>query len=93
MSDVEDEKNPLDDMNLTEVYAAGSHLGVDRIVMMLADEGIEALGRETTVSEFPSSASERFLVTVPTGDKERAAGIIKQAIEDGVLPGDTGTFL
>jgi len=93
MSDAENEKNPLDDMTLVEVYAAGSHIGVDRIVMMLEDEGIEALAREITVAEFPAAASERFLVTVPTTEKERSANIIKQAITDGVLPGDTGTFL
>jgi hypothetical protein len=93
MSDGEETANPFDDIELVEIYAAGSHMGVDRIVMMLQDEGVEALAREITVSEFPSSATERFLVTVPAGDKDKAVELIKQAIADKVLPADAGSFL
>jgi hypothetical protein len=92
MSDDEDLDNPLADIDLVEIYAAGSHVGVDRICMILQDEEVEAIAREITLSELPSSANERFIVTVPASDAERATAIIKKAIDDAIVPNE-GTFL
>jgi hypothetical protein len=91
MSDGE-ETNPLDSMNMVDVYAAGSPMEADRISALLADEGIEPMTREVSVSEFPSTATQRFLILTAEGDKERAQALIRQAIADGVLPSD-GSFL
>lgn len=84
--------NPLDDMDLVEVYAASSAMGADRIVLMLDDEGIAAQKRESSVAQIPSASTQRHLIIVPSPDKERAQALIKQAILDEVLPGD-GAFL
>ena len=92
MSDAEDQDNPLADIDLTDVYAAGSQVGVDRIVMILIDEEIEALAKEMTLSEFRSAGNQRYIVTVPAADAARARAIIQQAIVDKILPGE-GTYL
>lgn len=91
MSD-DDESNPLDDMNMADVYAAGSPMEADRITLMLEDQGIEVMKREVSISEFPSTATQRFLILAPEADKKRAQQLIKSAIEDGIIPSD-GSFL
>lgn len=91
MSDGE-EQNPLDAVDMADVYAAGSPMEADRIAAILADEGIEAMTREVSVSEFPSTATQRFLILTAEGDKARAQDLIRGAIADGVLPND-GSFL
>lgn len=91
MSDGE-EQNPLDTVDMADVYAAGSPMEADRISALLLDEGIEAMQREVSVSEFPSTATQRFLILAAEADKGRAQELIRQAIADGVLPAD-GTFL
>ncbi len=92
MSSDEEEHNPLDEMNMADVYAAGGPMEADRITLMLEDEGIAALRREISVSEFPSTATQRFLILTPASDKAKAQALIRQAIQDGVLS-DEGTFL
>lgn len=91
MSDGE-EQNPLDGVDMADVYAAGSPMEADRIAALLVDEGIEVLKREVSVSEFPSTATQRFLILAPESDKARAQELIRGAIADGVLP-DDGSFL
>lgn len=90
MSD--EEPNPLDAMDMADVYAAGSLMEADRISAILEDESIEVMKREISVSEFPSTATERFLILTPAADKARAQELIRGAIADGVLP-DDGSFL
>lgn len=87
-----DEFNPLDEMDLAEVYAAGSAMEANRLVLLLQDEGIEAMSRESSVSKFPSTATQSYLITAPAPDKARAQALIKQAIADEIVPAD-GTFL
>lgn len=92
-----DDQNPLNtsaltDMDLADVYAAGGPMEADRITLMLEDEGIEVMKREVSVSEFPSTATQRFLILTPESDKARAQELIRGAIEDGVI-GDDGSFL
>lgn len=84
--------NPLDEMDLVEIYAAASEMGADRIVLMLQDEGVDAVKRESSVAQLPTTSTQRHLVIVPAPDKERAQALIRRAIEDEVLPGD-GSFL
>jgi hypothetical protein len=88
----EDEKNPLDDLEIAEIYAAGGAMEADRLVLLLQDEGIEAMNQMTSVSKFPSTATQRFLITAPAPDKQRAQALIKRAIDDEIVPAD-GTFL
>jgi hypothetical protein len=87
-----DEQHPLDDMSLADVYAAGGAMEADRITLLLQDEGIEAVKREVSVSEFPSTATQRYLILAPETDKARAQDLIRGAIRDGIIPED-GTFL
>lgn len=89
MSDAHDANADLD---MADVYAAGSSVEANRIALMLEDEGIEVMSREISVSEFPSLATQRFLLLTPASEKERAQGLIRGAIADGVLPAE-GTFL
>lgn len=84
--------NPMDQMDLTEVYAASSAMGAERIVLLLQDDGVDASLRESSVTGFPTVSTARHLIIVPSPEAERARSLIRTAIEDEVLPGE-GTFL
>jgi hypothetical protein len=90
MSD--DPFDAVPDMDLSEVYSAASPMEADRILMVLADEGIEGMRRDTSVSQFPSDANAGALVLVPVESRDKARELIQQAIDDEVIPAD-GTFL
>lgn len=88
----EEDHNPMDDVDLTDVYAASSGVGAERIVLLLQAEGVEAEARESSVAGFPAAGTQSHLVIVPANQREQARALIKKAVEDGVLPGD-GSFL
>jgi hypothetical protein len=85
-------KNPMDDIDLLDVYAASSQIAAERIVLMLQDQGLQAECRESSVSGFPSVGTARFLIVMPANQGERAKSLIEEAIRDEVIPGE-GTFL
>lgn len=91
MADEENERSPLTDEDIVEIYAAGSDVEADRIVLLLEEQGVDAQRRETSVPVFPG-ATYRHLITVLAHDREKSVTAIRQAIEDGILPAD-GTFL
>ena len=76
---------PLTGHDLIEFYAAASPIEADRVVLLLAEEEIEATVRETSIPVFPTSGTSRYLVTVFHQDKEKANDLIKQAISDNIL--------
>jgi len=90
--DIEDADSPWNDEDIVELYAAGSSVEADRIVLLLDEEGIEAQRRETSVPVFPAISNARHLITVLAHDKDRATEVIKRAIDDEILVAD-GTFL
>jgi hypothetical protein len=71
--------------DLVELYAAANAVEARRVVLFLEDEGIEALTRDTTGTAFPSDAGSQVLVLAPSGARERAAAIIRAAIQDGAI--------
>jgi hypothetical protein len=85
-------QNPLDGVDLVELYGAKNAIEADRVVRILEDEGIEALYRETTASSFPSPADAHYLVLVTANRRDEAKKLIEGAVTDGVLSGD-GVFL
>lgn len=85
-------KNPMDDIDLLDVYAASSQIAAERIVLMLQDRGLQAETRESSVSGFPSVGTARFLIIMPANQGEAAKALIQEAIDDEVIPQD-GTFL
>lgn len=92
MSDDTDREHPLSGEDLVEIYAAGSEVEADRIVLLLEEEQVEAHKRETSVPVFPGAGSHRHLIVVFEKDRQTAVDSIKKAIEDQVLPND-GSFL
>lgn len=84
--------NPLDSVDLVELYGAKNAIEADRVVRILEDEGIEALYRETTASSFPSPAESHYLVLVTADKRAEATKLIQGAVTDGVLSTD-GVFL
>lgn len=91
MADEENEAHPLTDEDIVEIYAAGSDVEADRIVLLLEEQGVEAQRRETSVPVFPG-ATHRHLITVFAHERDKSLAAIRQAIEDNILPAD-GTFL
>jgi hypothetical protein len=87
-----DKTHPRADEDVLEIYAAGSDVEADRILLMLNDEGVEAHRRETSVPMVPAAGSARYLITVFSSDADKARAVLKQAIADDILPKD-GTFL
>lgn len=84
--------NPMDEIDLLDVYAASSQLAAERIVLLLQDQGLAAESREISVSGFPSVGTARFLIVLPADQGPQATSLIQEAIHDEVIPGD-GTFL
>ncbi len=79
--------------DIVEIYGAASSLESDRIVLLLADEGVEAIARAASMSSsFPSPAEAHYLVCVREADKEKAHALIEAARRDGVIT-ESGAFL
>jgi hypothetical protein len=80
-----DEPGPFDNEDVLEIYAAASALEADRLVLMLTEDGIEAMARATTMSSFPASATSQHLVLVRAADKEKALATIEAARREGAV--------
>lgn len=76
--------------DLIELYAAPSQLEADRIVLLLGEDGIEALARATTMTSFPTDGT--WLVQVKGADVPQAYKVIAEARRDGAIS-DRGEFL
>jgi hypothetical protein len=75
--------------DLVEVYAASHQLEADRLVLLLQDDGIDALARATTMSSFPTTGA--WLVQVRFGDLDAAKKVIAAARAEGAVS-DRGEF-
>ena len=92
MTEPENKEHPYDDEDIVEIYAAGSSVEADRIVLLLGENDVEGHCRETSVPVFPGAGSHRYLITVLSHSRQQAIDAIKQAIADEILP-DDGTWL
>jgi hypothetical protein len=88
----ENNEHPYDDEDIVEIYAAGSSVEADRILLLLGENDVEGHRKETSVAMIPGAGSHRHLITVLAHDKDKAVSAIKQAIADEILP-DDGTWL
>ena len=84
--------SPLDLEYLVELYGAASAMEADRIVLLLDEDGIESIARETTMSSFPSPGNAHHLVCVRASERARAKQLIEAARADGAVTTD-GLFL
>jgi hypothetical protein len=82
--------NDLSVEDLVELYAPANAIEADRIVMMLADDGIEAIARATTISSFPTSG--QHLVLVRAADRQVARATIENARRESAIS-DGGEWL
>lgn len=73
----------LDREDLIEIYAAASQLEAERLVMMLGEDGVEAISRETTMSSFPTAG--QHLILVRQSDRTKALETITAARSEGVV--------
>lgn len=80
----------LDREDLIEIYAAATQMEAERLVMMLGEDGVEAIARATTISSFPTAGQHLILVRQSDGDKARKT--ITDARTEGVV-GTTGEML
>jgi hypothetical protein len=71
--------------DLVELYAAATRIEADRLALLLEEDEIESIVRETTMSSFPSPAEGHFLLLVRSGDKARARTLIEAAVRDGAV--------
>lgn len=78
--------------DLVEIYGAATSMEADRIVLLLDEDGIEAIARETTMSSFPAPAESHYLVSVREPQRERARALIEAARRDGAIS-ENGSFL
>jgi hypothetical protein len=76
--------------DLIELYASQNAIEADRIVLLLAEDGIEALARATTISSFPTSA--QHLILVRGTNVETAKATIENARREGAIS-DGGEWL
>lgn len=78
--------------DLVEIYGAATSVEADRIVLLLEEDGIEAIARATTNSSFPAPAESHYLVCVREPARERARALIEAARRDGAIS-EAGAFL
>ena len=76
--------------DLVEIYAAASQIEGDRLVLLLEEDGVEALARATTSSSFPTASAH--LILVRAGDRQKAKKTIEDARREGVIS-DGGEWL
>jgi|GEM_PF-1500191 len=75
--------------DLIELYAATNQLEADRLVLLLAEDGIEAIPRATTMTSFPTSGA--WLILVAESAAEAARAVITSARLAGAIS-DLGEF-
>ncbi len=80
----------LHNEDILEIYAAASAVEAERLVLLLEEDGIEALARATTMSSFP--AGGQHLVLVKASDREKALKTIADARREGAVS-DRGEVL
>ena len=73
----------LDQEDLIELYAAATQMEAERLVMMLGEDGVEAIARATTISSFPTAG--QHLVLVRQSDTDKARKTITDARNEGVV--------
>jgi hypothetical protein len=73
----------LEAEDLIELYAAPNQLEADRLVLLLAEDGIEAIPRATTMTSFPTSGT--WLNVVAASAVTDARRIITTARAEGVI--------
>jgi hypothetical protein len=76
--------------DLIELYAAINQLEADRLVLLLGEDGIEAIARATTMTSFPTSGA--WLVQVRFADRAQATKVIGAARAEGAVS-DRGEFI
>jgi len=79
----------LDAEDLIELYVAPSQLEADRLVLMLGEDGVEAIPRATTMTSFPTAGS--YLILVKFSDLATAKKTINDARREGAIS-DAGSF-
>lgn len=82
----------LDAQDLIEIYGAKNVMEADRLVLLLEEDGIEAIQRATTMSSFPTASEAHYLVCVREEQRARAVELIEAARRDGAVSTD-GAFL
>jgi hypothetical protein len=82
----------LDKQDLVEFYGAASQMEGQRIVLLLEEDGIEGIMRETTASSFPSQSDAHYLICVRADELEKARALVEAARKDGAVSTD-GDFL
>ncbi len=73
----------LDREDLVEIYAAASQLEAERLVIMLREDGVEAIARDTASSSFPTEG--QHLILVRQGDHAKALQTIGAARNEAVV--------
>ena len=81
-----------DALDIVEIYAAASSLEADRIVLLLQEDGIEAMARGTTASSFPSQVEGAYLILVTENLADAACKAIESARAEEAIS-DKGAFL
>ncbi|MDP2343946.1 MAG: hypothetical protein Q8O67_23515 [Deltaproteobacteria bacterium] len=80
----------LTNEDLLEIYAAASSMEAERLVLLLGEDGIEAMARATTMSSFPTPG--QYLILVKGSDREKALKTITDARREGAIS-DRGELL
>jgi hypothetical protein len=73
----------MDAEDLIELYAATNQLEANRLVLLLAEDGIEAIPRATTMTSFPTSGA--WLILVAESAVDAARRIISNARLEGAI--------
>ena len=73
----------LEAEDLIELYAPANGIEAERLVLILAEDGVEALARATTMSAFPTQA--QHLLLVRSADVTKARATIAGARREGVI--------
>lgn len=75
---------------MMDVYACYDAQQMERVQQILVERGLEVLLRDRASTSFPTTVgmTATKLVAVRADQHETALGIIRGALEDGMLPGD-----
>lgn len=77
---------------LVQIYGAATRMEADRIVLLLDEEGVDAVVHETQATSFPSSSGAHYLICVRGPDEPRTRTVIEAARLGGAIS-EQGTFL
>ena len=89
MSESESAGDPIDE-ELHDIYVCYNGLEAGRIKSILAEEGIESMIRDRSVSDFPTpnNLESRQIVAAYPSQEDKARNVILQAIKDEVISAD-----